>query len=120
MGAAWFLAPVVVAAVAATPAGHALAQDSGPATPAQTQVFTRATLHSVFSEDQGRRHYVRLKLGPGSGLPFRTLSFRVRDPALLAPFAVGSSVAFVARRVDGENQLTALRAAPPLLRFETH
>lgn len=93
-----------------------------PATAAQDRalVFTRATVQSVFEEDKGRKRYIRLKLGPGSGLPFRTLTFRVRDPALVAPFPPGTGVEFVAQRLDGENTLVALRAAPKLMRFESH
>ncbi|WP_326537181.1 hypothetical protein [Pseudorhodoferax sp.] len=106
-------------------ASSALAQQTAPpaaATAAQERalVFTRATVQSVFDEDKGRKHYIRLKLGPGSGLPFRTLTFRVRDPEMVAPFPPGTGVEFVAQRVDGENTLTALRAAPKLLRFESH
>lgn len=96
------------------------AASRAPTAREEALVFTRATVQSVFDEDQGRKHYIRLKLGPGAGLPFRTLTFRVRDLALVAPFPPGSGVEFVARRLDGENTLTALRAAPHLLRFESH
>lgn len=81
-------------------------------------VFTRATVQSLFVEDG--KQYIRLKLGPGSGLPFRTQSFRVREAALVAPYPPGSSVEFVTRRIGGENTLVALRPAPPILRFESH
>lgn len=77
-------------------------------------VTTRATVQSHLVQDG--RQYVRLKLHAGAGLPFTTLTFRVRDPALVAPFPPGSSVDFVARRVDGENTLTVLRAAPKVPR----
>lgn len=98
----------------------ALAASAQPAPPASAPalVFTRATVQSLFVDDG--QQYIRLKLGPGSGLPFRTLSFRVRDAALVAPYPPGATVEFVARRIDGENTLTDLRAAPKILRFETH
>ena len=98
-------------AEAQTPAGPQPQHEAAP------QVFTRASVASVFDTDAGTKHYIRLKLGPNLGLPFRTLTFRVRDPALIAPFAPGSGVEFVARRLDGENTLTALRAAPRPQRF---
>ena len=101
-------------------ASHAQAQ--GPDTPqadqkAAPQVFTHASVASVFDTDAGAKHYVRLKLGPNQGMPFRTLTFRVRDPALIAPFPPGSGVEFIAQRLDGENTVTALRAAPKPGRF---
>lgn len=100
----------------------ALAQAQGPGAPpvaekAAPQVFTRATVASVFDTDAGAKHYIRLKLGPHPGLPFRTVTFRVRDPALTAPFPPGSGVEFVAQRLDGENTVIALRAAPRPQRF---
>ncbi|KQP22782.1 copper-binding protein [Pseudorhodoferax sp. Leaf267] len=94
------------------------AQTPKAAPPEQAVVYTRATVQSVFVEDA--RHYIRLKLGPGSGLPFRTLTFRVRDPAQVAAFTPGMGVEFIAARVGDENTLTALRAAPGIKRFESH
>ena len=102
------------------PMQKAQAAESAPSVPPQAQVFTRATVHSVLTEDGGRRRYIRLQLGPGSGLPFRTQTFRVRDAALVADVAPGTTVEFVARRVEGQNTLAALRAAPKIQRFEVH
>lgn len=83
-----------------------------------TNVETRATLRAVTEEDAGGRVYVHLKIVPNAKLPFTTLRFRVRDRALLAGLREGSSVKFRAERVDGENTLVAIRAAPPCDRFQ--
>ena len=106
----------LAAAVLALGAVHALPASAD--TPAPVLIYTRATVQSVFNE--GAKHYIRLKLGPGSGLPFRTQTFRLRDPALATPFPPGTGVEFVARRLDGENTLTELRPAAKILRFESH
>lgn len=98
---------------------------AGPAEPvpaqrqeAATMVETRATLRAVTEEDGGDRVYVHLKIVPGARLPFTTLRFRVRDRALVAGLAAGSSVKFRAERIDGENTLVAIRAVPPCARFQ--
>lgn len=114
----WRTTVVVVAGVLAL--GSAQAQQPAASASQPALVYTRATVQSVFAEDGGRRHYIRLKLGPGSGLPFRTQTFRVRDMALIADFPPGSGVEFVARRQDGENTLVALRGTARIQRFETH
>lgn len=116
------LRALLLGCLLAAPHAQAHAQAQGPGDPpaekkAVPQVFTPATVASVFDTDAGAKHYIRLKLGPNQGLPFRTLTFRVRDPALIAPFPPGSGVAFIAQRLDGENTLTALRAAPKPQRF---
>ena len=105
-------------AAAVLAVGGVQALPAGAETSAPVLIYTRATVQSVFNE--GAKHYIRLKLGPGSGLPFRTQTFRLRDPAVAVPFPPGTGVEFVARRIDGENTLTELRAAPKLLRFESH
>ncbi len=94
----------------------AVAHAEGP-TPADSgksaaQVYTRGTVKSTFDADAGARHYVQLRLGPRSGLPFATSTFRVPDPAVLKPFPPGSGVEFIAQRVNGENTLVAIRPAP--------
>lgn len=81
--------------------------------PRQEVVYTRGEFRGTFEEDGGRRLYVRVKFAPGWKLPFSTLTFRVRDPKLVAGVASGAVVEFRAEPVDGENTITALRTAPP-------
>ncbi len=92
----------------------------GPAASAQPAepVFTRAVVRSVFTEDGGKRHYIRLKLVPNGKLPFSTITFRVVDPKLVSGLKDGASVQFRAERRDGENTITAIRTAAPCERFE--
>jgi putative copper export protein len=74
------------------------------------EVFTPAVLRAVFTEAGGTEVYVRLKLLiTGGDLPFTTLTFRVRDPALLEGLGEGARVAFRAVRIDGENTVVAIR-----------
>lgn len=97
-------------------AGAAHAQTAPPAqgatAPAITGVATRATLRSSFSEDAGRRHYVRLRLELTHAMPFSTITYRLPDPGWLAGLPIGSRVVFTAARIDGENTLTAIAKAP--------
>ena len=81
------------------------------------QVFTRGTVKSVFDTHDGTRHYVRLKVGPGYGTPFSIWTFRVGDPVTLTQFPVGSSVAFFAKHIDGENTIVAMQAAQKMERY---
>lgn len=83
----------------------------------EATVYTRALVRSVFTQDNGRRTYIRLKLIPRGKIPFSTLTFRVLDPSLILGLKEGASVAFVARRIDGETTLTAIRVVPPCERF---
>jgi len=83
--------------------------------PAET-VYTRARLTSSF-EERGRL-YVRMKLLPRSKIPFTTMTYRVRDKDLVRPFSAGSSVEFLAERLDGENTITAMRLAPECRKFQ--
>lgn len=97
---------------ASTPApAAAAAAEAGP-------VETRATVRSITEEDGGKRVVVHLKLAPMSNLPFTTLRFRVRDPALVAGLHAGASVKFRAERIDGENTLVAIRSVPACVRFQ--
>lgn len=111
---------LVFTSLSTTPGGPA----SAGAAPAQQRpaseapVTTRAIVRSVFTEDDGRRTYIRLKLVPRGKLPFTTLTFRVPDRRLIAGLEEGASVAFVAQRIGGENTLTAIRAVPPCERFQ--
>lgn len=80
-------------------------------------VLTRARLLSVFKED-GNRLYVRLKLLPHSKLPFATQTLRVADRALVADIPEGAWVKFTARRMDGENTVTAIQVVDECKRFQ--
>jgi serine-type D-Ala-D-Ala carboxypeptidase/endopeptidase len=81
--------------------------------PIQEVVYTRGEFRGTFEEDGGRRLYARVKLAPGVKLPFSTLTFRVRDPKLVAGIASGAAVEFRAEPVDGERTITALRIPSP-------
>lgn len=80
-------------------------------------VLTRARLVSVFKED-GNRLYVRLKLLPHSKLPFATQTLRVADRALVADIPEGAWVKFTARRMEGENTVTAIQVVDECKRFQ--
>ncbi|MES2633084.1 MAG: copper-binding protein [Pseudomonadota bacterium] len=95
-----------------------LVQGSWAAAQHAEPVFTRAVVRSVFTEDGGKRQYIRLKLVPQGKLPFSTITFRVIDPRLVSGLKDGASVQFRAERLDGENTVTAIRAAAPCERFE--
>lgn len=102
-----------------------LAHAAGPTIPeagtvasTQQQVETRATVRSIFEKDGGQRIYIRLKLAQLDNKPFPTLTYRVTDRAMLAGIGEGSSVAFTAVRVAGENTITSLRPAEPCVRFQ--
>ncbi len=97
---------------------HAGESSAAPMALVVEPVETRATFSSVAQEDGGTRTYVRLKVVPSANLPFTTLRFRVRDPAILAGLREGASVKFRAERIDGENSLTAIRAVPPCARSQ--
>lgn len=92
------------------------ARDGVPASQEAGHVETRATVRAV-TEAQGRL-YVHLKILPRTKLPFTTIRFRVRDPALLAGLSEGASVKFRAERIEGENTLVAIRAVPACVRFQ--
>lgn len=77
----------------------------------QEVVYTRGEFRGSFEEDGGRRVYARVKLVPGSKLPFSTLTYRVLDPKLLAGVPEGAVVDFRAERRQGENVITEMRAA---------
>lgn len=101
-------------AVAAPPA-PAAAGGTGAAT--VEPVYTRARLVSVGKESDGRI-LVRLKLLPRSKIPFSTLTFVVRDKALLADIPEGAWVKFQARSEDGVNVLTSIHVVEECRRFQ--
>ena len=114
---------VVAASLCCTLAASAFAAPS----PAVTQgdqsaataepVFTRARLVSVQPDRDGRL-LVRLKLLPRSKIPFSTLTFTVRDRALVADIPEGSWVKFTARSEGGVNWLTAIHVVDECRRFQ--
>ncbi|RYF14458.1 MAG: hypothetical protein EOO30_18110 [Comamonadaceae bacterium] len=77
----------------------------------QEVVYTRGEFRGSFEEDGGRRLYARVKLAPGSKIPFSTLTYRVPDRTLVAGLSAGTAVEFRAERIDGENTITAMRPA---------
>jgi Cu/Ag efflux protein CusF len=87
-----------------------LARAAAAAAPSASaaDVYTRAIVRSI-SEEDGNRLSIRLKLVPGSKLPFTTVTYRVLDARLVAGLREGERVGFQARRIDGENVLTAIR-----------
>ncbi len=102
----------------ATPA---IAQDAArrpdrPAAEAQQPVYTRARF--VAAHEDAGKPYVRLTLLPRAKLPFSTQTFRLADRTLLADIPDGSPVEFIARRMDGENTVVALRAVAECKRFQ--
>ena len=78
---------------------------------AQEVVYTRGEYRGTFEERNGRL-YVRVKLVPGSKIPFSTLTYRVTDRKLVAGLSSGAVVEFRAERIDGENTIIAMRPAP--------
>lgn len=120
MGQIFSLSLAILFLLAAQP-GHAAGPSpagAGMAASAQQLVETRATVRSIFEEDDGKRIYIRLKLVQLHDKPFPILTFRVTDRALLVGIAEGSSVAFTAARAADENTITSLRAAAPCVRFQ--
>lgn len=101
-------------AVAATPA---LASEGSTGAATVEPVYTRARLVSVDKESDGRI-LVRLKLLPRSKIPFSTLTFVVRDRALVADIPEGAWVKFQARSEDGVNVLTAIHVVEACQRFQ--
>ena len=105
---------------AATGAGAQPAASAAQVPP----VETRARVASVDPEAPtaasavGAKRYIRLQLVPRARLPFSTLAFRVRDPALVSGIAPGVWVKFTAGRVEGENTLMSIRVVAECKRFE--
>ncbi|HYE39504.1 MAG TPA: serine hydrolase domain-containing protein [Ramlibacter sp.] len=73
-------------------------------------VYTRGEFRGF--EERNGRLYARVKLVPGSKIPFSTLTYRVAERKLVADLASGTVVEFRAERIDGENTIIAMRPAP--------
>ena len=84
------LTGVLLYGLLGAPASAALPAADDAAQGAQGSVATRARVVSVDPApgSDGKR-YIRLQLLPRARLPFSTLTFRVRDPALLDGIAEG-------------------------------
>lgn len=114
---------VATASLCCALAASAVAAPSAPATQGESgaatvePAYTRARLVSVQKEADGRL-LVRLKLLPRSKIPFSTLTFTVRDRALLADIPEGSWVKFTARSVEGENLLNSIHVVEECRRFQ--
>lgn len=113
------LTGVLLYGLLGAPASAALPAADDVAQGAQGSVATRARVVSVDPApgSDGKR-YIRLQLLPRARLPFSTLTFRVRDPALLDGIAEGGWVKFTAERLEGENTLTSVRVVDPCQRFQ--
>jgi Cu/Ag efflux protein CusF len=94
--------------------GAVMAQHTAEAQP--QPVYTRARF--VAAHEDAGKPYVRLTLLPRAKLPFSTQTFRLADRDLLAGIADGSPVEFVARRVNGENTVVAIRPVAECKRFQ--
>lgn len=113
---------VATASLCGALAANAIAAPPAPAaggTGAATvePVYTRARLVSVDKESNDRI-LVRLKLLPRSKIPFSTLTFVVRDKALLADIPEGAWVKFQARSEDSVNVLTSIHVVEECRRFQ--
>ncbi len=106
-----------VMAMNAVAAPSALATQVDQSAATAEPVFTRARLVSVQPDGDGRL-LVRLKLLPRSKIPFSTLTFSVRDMALMAEIPEGSWVKFTARSEGGVNWLTAIHVVEECRRFQ--
>jgi hypothetical protein len=90
-----------------------------PAVAAPPQVvYTRAQVRALPAASGPEAGLLRLKIRPRARIPFSTLTFRVRDAALLDGIRVGDEVEFTARAEEGENVLTRLRKVAPCVRFQ--
>jgi Cu/Ag efflux protein CusF len=102
--------------------GPAAAQPAGGAAEAAAPepVATRARVVSVdVATGSDKPRYIRLQLVPRARLPFSTLTFRVRDAALVSGITPGIWVQFKAERQEGENTLTSIHVVAECQRFQT-
>lgn len=92
-------------------AASAQAATAVVADPAAT-VYTQGEYRAVSQEPGSRDSFAHIKVAPGVKIPFSTLTYRVRDAALLKGLQPGTRVEFRAERVEGENVLVAIRPRP--------
>ncbi len=93
-----------LAGAASAPAAVAMTAAADPAT-----VYTHGEFRAVSQEPGSRDTFAHIKLAPGVKIPFSTITFRVRDAALLKGLQPGTRVEFRSERVEGENVLVAIR-----------
>ncbi len=72
-------------------------------------VYTHGEFRAVSQEPGSRDTFAHIKVAPGVKIPFSTITFRVRDAALLKGLQPGTRVEFRSERVEGENVLVAIR-----------
>lgn len=72
-------------------------------------VYTQGEFRAVSQEQGSRDSFAHIKVAPGMKIPFTTITYRVRDAALLKGLQPGTRVEFRAERVEGENVLVAIR-----------
>lgn len=89
----------------------ALAQ-AAAADPAAS-VYTHGEFRAISQEPGSRDTFAHIKVAPGVKIPFSTITYRVRDAALLKGLQPGTRVEFRAERVEGENVLVAIRPHQP-------
>ncbi|MES2611888.1 MAG: copper-binding protein [Pseudomonadota bacterium] len=100
--------PVAALAQATAPAAAAAAAAADPAT-----IYTHGEFRAVSQEQGSRDTFAHIKVAPGVKIPFSTITYRVRDAALLKGLQPGTRVEFRAERVEGENVLVAIRPRQP-------
>lgn len=101
-----------VLALACCLPGAASAQAATAAAADPATVYTQGEFRAVSQEPGSRDSFAHIKVAPGVKIPFSTITYRVRDAALLKGLQPGSRVEFRAERVEGENVLVALRPRP--------
>lgn len=76
-------------------------------------VYTQGEFRAVSQEQGSRDTFAHIKVAPGTKIPFSTITYRVRDAALLKGLQPGTRVEFRAERVEGENVLVAIKPRQP-------
>lgn len=89
--------------------GPLFAQAPAPGAADQAAIYTHGEFRAVSQEQGSRDTFAHIKLAPGAKIPFSTITYRVRDAALLKGLQPGTRVEFRAERVEGENVLVAIR-----------
>lgn len=87
----------------------AWAQTAPPAAADPATIYTQGEFRAVSQEQGSRDTFAHIKVAPGVKIPFSTITYRVRDAALLKGLQPGTRVEFRAERVEGENVLVAIK-----------